>query len=541
MANTIKLNGKFEKTEKTFNNSTFEIVKIKVHGLDKNDNKSNITESAFNSARDSIYGIPIVAKYIEDTDAYGNEGDLTSHNQVVSKDENGNYIISYDTVPLGFISPTSNIYTEDITEPNGNVRTYIVADEVVLWKRYESTQKIIEWLDNGETPKVSMEIGNIDGIVDDSGYFTINAFQYESVCALGSNISPCFKMADIQRFSKQTFMELYQEMLGEFKKIQLQKNHTSSEVDIYENKNNQEGGKEYVEIEKLLQEFNLKVEDLNFSIDGLSVEDLRIKLEEFTAKSEDGADNDDNKKEFALLSSEFVSELVSKLQSEKIKDKWDYEYSRYSYVDYKENIVFAYDRKDNWKLYGFNFTQNNDSVTIGFDSKKRMKFDIVEFVGETDTIIFEVYPKEAIEYAEQLKERELKENFDSEQENLNKEFSDLKAENERLASFEKETLEEQRKFQENELFGKYIALEGVQAYEDLKNNSKTFSIEELTKELKVIAFDNNVAFSAKNIDNQSNSNGTKMAKVNLDKEDDVEVEPYDGFISTYAKKSQTRK
>ena len=196
MSKTIGLQGMFFESESQDSNSTFYEVAIRVHGLGKNANGSDITNSAYESAIPTIKGIPIVAKFTEEVDTYGNDGDLTAHNQMIVKDsKTGGYVVKYDTVPLGFVHPDANITTEDVEESDGRIRTYIKADKVILWKRYEATQKIIEWLDSGIVPKVSMEIGNVNGQVTD-GYFQIDSFEYESICALGSDVMPCFDKAD---------------------------------------------------------------------------------------------------------------------------------------------------------------------------------------------------------------------------------------------------------------------------------------------------------------------------------------------------------
>lgn len=216
MPKTIGLQGMFFESDNQDSNSTFYKVSIRVHGLGKNANGSDITDSAYANATPTIKGIPIVAKFTEEVDMYGNDGDLTAHNQMIVKDKkNGGYAVKYDTVPLGFVHPDANITTEDVEESDGRVRTYIKADKVILWKRYDATQKIIEWLDSGIVPKVSMEIGNVNGQVND-GYFQIDSFEYESICALGSDVMPCFDKADIMQFENKSFNKLYQEMINEY-------------------------------------------------------------------------------------------------------------------------------------------------------------------------------------------------------------------------------------------------------------------------------------------------------------------------------------
>ena len=217
--NRIALKGYFEGIEDY--NESFKKVKIKVHALGKNKNYSNILPSAFEKAKESIYNIPIVAKYNSGKDKYGLNGDLESHNTILEADRNGNLIIKQDTYPIGVVSSNANITFEDInegSEENPDIKRYIVVDNVFLWKRYDATQKIEEWLENGIVPHVSMEIGSIVGDMDSDGYFTIIDYKYEAICALGSEIEPCFPMAQIENYNKQSFSEQFYEMINELKK-----------------------------------------------------------------------------------------------------------------------------------------------------------------------------------------------------------------------------------------------------------------------------------------------------------------------------------
>jgi len=541
MQNTIKLYGQFEKNEDfNFKNSTFEIVKMRIHGLGKNPNKSNITKEAFNQAYEGIFGIPIVAKYTEDNDTYGNDGDLTSHNQIIKKDKDGNYILVYDTVPLGFISPTSTIELEEVEE-NNIKRVYIVVDQVVLWKRYDSTKKIIEWLDNDIIPKVSMEIGDVDGVIDD-GYFQIDKYEYQSVCALGSNIEPCFPNCDIQTFvnndnKNNIFNDLYKEMLKEYSKQN--KDNIFNIID-----ESKKGGIENVkEKMELLKKNGIKAEDLNFSIDDITLDELAEKVKDFISKA-DGKSKKTSKEKikdnaFSLTNEQFVQELSNQLSNEKIADDWGYEYSRYSYLDYKDTIVYAWDRSDNWLLYGLSFTINKDSVIIDFDSVKRYKFEPVPF-EDGDINIFELYPQLAIDYSVQVKEKELQKKFEVDKntavqevqtklDTTDKDFQVVKDENAILSEFKSNIEKKKREILENEVYVKFEKLNGVESYENLKKESIKYSIEELEEKCVYIAFKNNVSLFEKVKDNN-------LTKISIDKKESSDDLPYGGLIDRYKNK-----
>ena len=533
MGNVIKLNGIFEEsqTQNKMDNSTFTIVKMRVHGLGRNDNMSDITDEAFEKAKKSLYGIPIVSKYVEDvTDKYGNDGDLSGHNQTLKKDKDGKYVLFYDTVPNGFISPNSNI-TKEVVDENGKSRVYICADEVVLWGRYESTKKIKEWLDNGEIPKVSMEIGDIEGEVDDDGYLVISSYEYESVCSLSSTTTPCFKNSDIETFStKQNFNELYQEMVNEYNKVSnftLQNQSSISEVDIdnhnKNDKNYQEGGMSMDKIIEMLAKYSLTPNQLGFSIEDITLEELEEKVKAFT-----------------LTGSQFVEELRIEVSKEKEKTDWGYEYSKYSYCDYKDNMVYAYDREDNYKLVGFSFVTNGESVTIDFESKKRFKFEIVTFEeGMTEVVAL---PEDALDFAVKEKEAEMNKAFATEKETainevnvkldeVNSKFTALETENTSLKEFKEVKLAEERKTEETQLFEKYAKLNGNAEFEEIKTKSNTFeNISDLEKEIALVFAKNALTYSTK----EEKSKTT--VKLPIDHKEEKEYSAYGDLFTKYSEK-----
>lgn len=355
MSKTIGLQGIFFESENQDSNSTFYEVAIRVHGLGKNANGSDITNSAYESAVSTIKGIPIVAKFTEEVDSYGNDGDLTAHNQMIVKDNRtGGYVVKYDTVPLGFVHPEANITTEDVEESDGRIRTYIKADKVILWKRYEATQKIIEWLDSGIVPKVSMEIGNVNGQVTD-GYFQIDSFEYESICALGSDVMPCFDKADIMQFESKDFNKLYQEMINEYEK----------------------GGEEVAENkeENIKEGTEKSFENQDNSVKGNAEEKDPSKKE-----SED----------FSLSNNNLEKEIRNELSKRQIEVEywgWSEKENEFYLRDIKDNTAIVID--NSWSnYYGIPFETKGDVVTLDYDSK-------VEYVAdwrpktESDNEVFE--------------------------------------------------------------------------------------------------------------------------------------------------------
>ena len=89
-------------------------------------------------------------------------------------------------------------------------------------------------------------------------------------------------------------------------------------------------------------------------------------------------------KEF-LLSSNLGEAMSEAFADQKIETDWG-SYSKYFVVDYDVDSreVYAYDREDGYKLFGFSFDVAGDEVKVDFDSKKRKKYTIVDFEGSEE-------------------------------------------------------------------------------------------------------------------------------------------------------------
>lgn len=213
--NNLTFNGSIASFED--HNSSFFRVKIKLIAFGYNANGSAFNQIT-SRAKNSLKMIPIVAKYNSDYDAYGNIGDLEGHNAVLRKDKNDEYEMHMDTYPFGTTSSDTTFSLEEVnegTEIDPNIKTYVVIDNVYLWKRYDATKKITEWISQGIVPKISVEIDNVNGQFDSNGYFQIEDFEFQAIAALGSEVQPCFPRAEIELYSKQSFKDEFKALVYE--------------------------------------------------------------------------------------------------------------------------------------------------------------------------------------------------------------------------------------------------------------------------------------------------------------------------------------
>ena len=485
---------KFNKDFKKVNNSEFVEGTALIAYSGDNRNGSDITDNAFNDAMPSLGLIPLVGHWLPDKQNFFGH-DITiewSGNVLVLKD---------NTVPYGVVKENHNAERIEIEE-NGQKHQYIKADVVLWYGRYpEPVQKVI---DTGVNQ--SMEINVKSYSEKDTGNVQIDSFEYSALCLLGldvdengntgsNNVEPCFESASII-VDKFTANNKFKEQLSQLvfalkddvktdKNFSIQ-NQSSNEVDI---KNNVEqlGGNKVDEKDKLLEKYNLTSESLKFSIDDLSVEELENKIKEH----------------FALLASQKQEELANALRVEKYRDRWGDECSKYSYVEHSDTEVFAYDRQDNWNLYGFTYSMSGDKVIIDFATKKRKKFEIVDFVeGE---IVFSLFPQEAIEYvvADKVKENETKVSeefealktksveFEATITNLNTEIATLKTTNEDLLIYKNKNEKELHETAIGEVFTEFDeSLKENQEYIELKEKVNAdvmnYNVENLEKELFVM-------------------------------------------------------
>lgn len=505
----------------TDHNSTILVAKMKVFAFGKNLNLSSISQSAFESekTRNSIYNIPVVAKFNDGEDVYGQDGDLEGHNTKLSTDKNGNLTIIADTFPIGVIGSDANITYEQVnegTEEYPDMKTYVCVDKVYLWKRYDAVQKIQEWMSEGVSPKVSMEIGNIVGHYSkEQNAYVIESFEFEAVAALGSSILPCFPMAQIESYSSQTFEEAYYSMLKELKNS-LQP--TVSEVaEVL-----QEGGNKIVpeEILALLEKYSLTETDLiekEIQYAEYSLDELEVKIND-TFQKEEVAVETEPTSQFSLTSEQMESELRRELAGiETLTEVWYdevYTSPRYYYRDHKpeEKIVVALDEK-NWYLIGASYSVIGDAVEIDASTITRFKLDYspMDLSGDPDSQVdgasipedddddmFSAFTSKAkADFMVQAKENSLRKQFEIEKEAVTSELaSQLTELQEKYSALEGKLLsvdaelaakvQAEREASEEVIFQSFAKSLTEDEMADIKAKKAEFSLQEIEEKLCVI-------------------------------------------------------
>lgn len=488
-------------------NSSFDQGVLRVCYTGRNRNNSFISKDTFERCMSSIYNCPIVCRYDRDTDMIG------SHDMELVADEDGNMRIVNVTHPVGVIPTNAKYWWEEIEDDSG-LHEYLCVD-ALLWKRQEAYKKIKE---DGITDE-SMEISVKEGEMVD-GVYVIKRFEFTAFCLLGT-AQPCYESASLEVFSKDDFKQQLAEMMQEFKECFSMVQPSLEEVDINQ-KNYSEGGEGALE-EKiaLMEEFELTEDMLDFSLEDFDLEELRVKFEEIKEANKPAEVVITQEEAFALAE-QFREELVESMSTETIETCFG-EMARYGYVDYDSelNEVYCYDYKD-WKLYGFAYSMNGDNVQVDFESKKRMKFAIVDFDEGEQPALFEALFDKAVK-AYEANDSMWSEKYQS----TSEAFSEMEEEVESLRQFKAGVEHEEAKQKRDELFACFEDLAGNEAFEALRESSMEFELDVL--EEKCYAIRGRLGATAKFSFNEPQ----KAPKLPVEKPVLEDDDPYGGVFQKY--------
>jgi hypothetical protein len=378
------------------------------------------------------------------------------------------------------------------TLPNGEEKEFLTC-EGILWKKFA---KCIEIFDRDGFKGHSMELNpnTITGHFSKDGHYYFDNASFDGLCILGDEVQPAMIGSIVEKFAveplKLDFTQLLTEINNSIKHFSLQNQTLENKVDDIE-LNMQKGGTQIVDekIIEVLKQFNLTPENIGFSIEGMSVEDLKTKLNE----------------QFTMSANQLDSAIRKELNNRKIimNDSWDgtpYEVNEFYLRDIKGSIaiVINYD----WDTYfGIPFTITGDVVVLDFDAK-------IEYVSDwrekTTSDIANNFSKEAlndrtmgiINQFNAMKDKINSLNSDFETSNNNyselksqydeikNNFDTLNTEVEPLRKYQKDKIEAERKLAENELFNQYDEkLNTIEAYQKLKETASQYTIQNLEKEI----------------------------------------------------------
>lgn len=483
-------------------NSSFDSGVLRVCYTGKNNNNSFISKETFERCIESIYNCPIVCRYDRETDTIG------SHDIELVSDADGGMRIVNATHPVGVVPESANYWWEEIEDISG-VHEYLCVD-VLLWKRQEAYRKI---KNDGITDE-SMEISIKEGEMVD-GVYVIKRFEFTAFCLLGT-ARPCYESASLEVFSLDEFKSQLAEMMQEVKEFSLAQ--SSKEVGIHPQKNS-EGGKKVLEQKKALAvEYGFDIDSLNFSVEDMTIDELREKFDAMKAEQTPPSPAEDEK--FAL-EGQFREELHRAIEVEQVETCWGMD-SRYWFWDYDRDAaeVYATDTTD-WNLYGFPYSMDGDHVAIDFAKKKRMKLALVPFdEGSQASPISTMFAKVIDKYA--ANDAKWAEKYQT----ATNTISSMKGELDTLRQFKSDTESAIANSEREKIFAHFEDLVGVEAFEALRENCANYSKEDLEEKCYAIRGRNGMTakFSIE----------PKAPKLPVEPKDNIpHNEPYGGVFAEY--------
>lgn len=457
-------------------NPSFDAGKLRIAYHGKNRNGSRISKESFERAIPTMFNCPVVCRYDRDEDKIG------SHDIKVVKSGEEQYKIVNLTTPVGVVPESAAWYWESVEEQDGTVHEYLTT-QILMWKRQEAYEKLHK--DGIEAQ--SMEIEVLDGWTDkEDGSYVIDNFVFTAFCLLGEDTEPCFESAEVEMYASgiSEFKERMAEMMADLKNTYSMINSPSPEVEI--NNDLTEGGENLDEKLALVSEYGYSVDDLEFALDDLTVEELREKFEAMKAsdaqeEAQDHGTDAAAEESFALESDlrEGLCEAVHALGT--FESPWGTEPS-YWFVDYDRDASEVYaEAAEDWKLYGFTYAMNGDNVVIDADSKKRMKWAVVPFDnGEENDPFAGMFAHVAELYT--ANDNAWSEKF----QNASDTISTMNEELTTLRGFKKSTEEKELKEARDGLFEKFAELDGNEAFEALKNNAEQYDLETIEEKCYAI-------------------------------------------------------
>jgi len=526
-------------------NSSFALGSIKILYTGPNRNGSFFSKESVQRALPSLKNVPIVCHYDYE------ENEIGGHDVEAVASPDGKLTIRNLTSPIGVVPEAAKFRFETSPDENGTEHEYLIADNVILWKRQDAYSHIVNDLDGHISH--SMEINVKSGDFDSKrGLYTIDDFEFTALCLL-ENVTPCFQGSALQLFSIESIEEQMKQMAAELKEIKnlfsaINADADSQPLDIeklnIEKYQSEEEGGETVLEEKLalLAEYGLDVDELDFTLDDLSIDELKEKFELLAAekaKAEEPETAEGTEEQNYELNGnvmEYLCEAVYGLGN--IDTPWGPE-PKYSIIDFDADAskVYVFDTAD-WRMYGFNYSANGDAIVIDVDSKARVKWAIAEYDEGEQPLpfsgMFERASAKINEVSASYDELfENKESLAAKYEDMSAEMDALSEEVAGLRQYKADVEHAYALAKIEEVLSQFNDLEGVEAFESIKEHAEEFDIETLEEKCFAIRGRNNTSVKF--------SYEPKMPKIIVasgdNRDSDDSAAPYGGIVEYYESKT----
>lgn|GEM_PF-487125 len=467
-----------------FDDERFIKMRARIQHDDLNLNGSVFEKEDMERARHSLVNIPILANVIFDDDGNPQFG---SHDIILEKDKlkENEYREIYKEVPIGLIPETSNY---EIKEYDG--KNFVYTD-IYLWRGYMNYGEDVVLRD--KDIKLSMEISISKFTYDNNKKtYQILDYKYTGITFLGNDHQPAMQNAlatiepnddfNLEKFAISNKENMLQ-MMSELQDALQNYNSSNNDVNINNTLSNIEGGNKNLDEKlKILTEFNLKQEDLSFSIDELSVEDLKIKLEEFTKQEAENKFYTTNT--FAVTANqkrEALRNALSPIYESNgngdiiaMTDFWLMDWDdNFAYVD--KDRYSDVDYTSDFGRIAYTFNESNFKATITGEFEKMVKVYMrpEDYNAQKENLALLKYTEEDV--AKIQKEFE---DYKAEYTTKDSDVQEFEALKEYKAQKELEEFNEAK----DALFAQFEDLKDDKEFEDLKSNAE-FTLDDFEKEL----------------------------------------------------------
>ena len=477
-------------------NPLFSRATLRAFYVGSNRNGSHISKEVTENAIKSIYNIPIVGEYIEQTDNFGGHGGKIEikDNEITFKNT---------TMPYGVIPESAVIKWETVIEEDGSTNEYLVIDGAYLWTgRYDELNTLLD-KSFGQSMEIEVQNGNF-AVVDGVETFKIDEFIFSAFCILGidkdgeGHVEPCFEGANITAYSldKDGFKREFNKMIAELK-FSLE-----------------QGGNEMTQKENT-ETPEKTVLDMFTEAQFTEATEMNVAFDAVVTKPET-----EPSQEFALTASQLQQQLRIAIGKEKHTDQWGDTCRKYWYVDHTDTTVIVEDYQDGYQLYSVDYTLSGDVVTLQTDTASKVKVEYVPFEGES--VAFSANFERFEQFEAQTKVASGAETLKTEFDSLQSNYENLQTQLDELNTYKRQREESdiKAKFE-----GKLSDEEFTQVFSDLKD-SPLDAIED-----KLFAI-----IGKKNFAIQSPVN-TNVNKINFNIKEEEVRKPYGGLIERYAQKS----
>lgn len=508
---------KFSSIEKI--NDNFLRAKCYVMSTDKNANKSYFEKENIDRAYHTLAYAPVIGHLmVDDNGVYH----LGGHDYRLDLND---LTLKSQCVPFGVVLPSETPVYEEVTESDGKVATYLTC-EVVLWiGRYPELAEA--FYDESVFTAQSMEIlySKSEPLKEDPSYTNIIDFSFDALCMLQKsddekfNVTPCFPSASIVPITYSIDKNEFSSLMTELKE----------ELSIYfQNNNSDKGGKNLDKKLEILQKFNKTVEDLDFSIDEMSEEELETKMNELFGVSDPQPTTEpvvpsSKPVAFSATYNQKRQALRNALDPIVVKDDdGNYIEETYFYIeDFSDEYVYV--ERDYWTANDYNctfgrfaYTFDEATLTATLTSEFEEMVKMWLTLEEKENLEKERLEKEAKFEALEKEFTEYKEKYSV----TNEEFEELK-------TYKSNKEAEERKFAENSLFADYEETIGeTEEFKALKEKASEFSLDALKKECLCIVG----MYSMVNKPQETQK--PNPLKFSLEPKNDDE-EPYGGLFKKY--------